>query len=48
MIDNAPCRSIYKGSNYTGGRRMNQIAGANAIDRGIAPSDEFLRRWPGC
>ena len=68
MTDNASRRYIYRGSNYTGGRLieelirtgvaspgargmdvedvLNQIAGANAIDRDTAPSDEFPRRWP--
>lgn len=68
MTDNVSRRYIYRGSNYTGGRLieelirtgvaspgargmdvedvLNQIAGANAIDRDTAPSDEFPQRWP--
>ena len=68
VTDTAARRYIYKGSNLTPGRlveelirtgvaspgargmdiedALNQIAGANGIDRDTADSAEFPRRWP--
>lgn len=68
MTDTAARRYIYRGSNYTAGRlveelirtgvaspgargmdiedALNQIAGANGIDREGVSSDEFPKPWP--